>query len=119
MIEKIIISYLGSVMNINVYAERPENPPEEYILIQRTSRDRENWITSDMIVVQSISSLSKLRAATINDELERAMRDLTDLENISRCKLNSSYDFTDTETKEYRYQAVFDITYMEEYENGE
>ena len=28
--------------------------------------------------------------------------------------LNSDYNFTDTETKEYRYQAVFDINYYQE-----
>ena len=33
------------------------------------------------------------------------------LNSISKIKLNSDYNFTDTETKEYRYQAVFDINH--------
>ena len=33
--------------------------------------------------------------------------------NVFRCELNGDYNFTDTETKRYRYQAVFDLTYKE------
>ena len=32
---------------------------------------------------------------------------------VSCCRLNSAYNFTDTEAKQYRYQAVFDLYYTE------
>ena len=44
---------------------------------------------------------------------EKALKKLIEVENVSRCILNSAYNFTDTRTREYRYQAVFEITYME------
>ena len=40
------------------------------------------------------------------------MEGITSLPNISRCELNNSYNFTDTESKTYRYQAVFHLVYM-------
>ena len=41
------------------------------------------------------------------------MEGMKALTNISSVKLNTDYDFTDEETKEYRYQAVYDLVYME------
>lgn len=113
MIEAVIIRFLEEQTGYPAYGERPESPPDEYILVEKTGGGMENWISSAMIAVQSYSGISKLRAAEINRTVELAMRDLDEIRNISRCSLNTSYDFTDTETKEYRYQAVFDITYME------
>jgi hypothetical protein len=34
-------------------------------------------------------------------------------DNVSCCRLNSAYNYTDEETRQYRYQAVFDLYYME------
>ena len=39
------------------------------------------------------------------------MEDLADLDEVSACRLNSDYNFTDTTTKHYRYQAVFDLVF--------
>lgn len=50
-------------------------------------------------------------AALLNAELKEVLKDLIKLDEISRIKLNSDYNYTDTTTKEYRYQAVFDITH--------
>ena len=52
-------------------------------------------------------------AAALNEEVVAAMAQAIILPSISRCKLNNAYNFTDTATKEYRYQAVYDITYYE------
>lgn len=37
------------------------------------------------------------------------MDDLVNESEVSGVYLNADYNFTDVETKEYRYQAVFDI----------
>lgn len=112
MIEAVVIGYLDGLDNIPAYAERPEEPPEEYLIVERTGGGYMNHISRATIAVQSYAD-SMLRAAQVNETVEEAMRDFTDLENISRCSLNSSYNFTDTASKKYRYQAVFDIVYME------
>ena len=114
LIEAVIISHLASKLNSSdVYAERPKNPPAKYWLIEKTSADEENHIVKATIAVQSISSSSLLEAAQMSKLAEDAMRSLIEVDNVGRSKLNTAYNFTDPETKEYRYQAVFDIYYME------
>ena len=44
------------------------------------------------------------------------MEQATILPTISSAKLNTDYNFTDTTTREYRYQAVYDLTYYREEE---
>lgn len=114
LIEKVVILFLMNSLNTeNVYAERPVELPEEYYIVERTGKSEENQIQSATVVVQSISSVSLLRAAEMDHVMEGAMKYLITVPNVSRCKLNTSYNFTDEESKQYRYQAVFDITYME------
>ena len=50
-------------------------------------------------------------AAELNEQVKAAMEDLADLDEVSACRLNSDYNFTDTTTKHYRYQAVFDLVF--------
>ena len=45
----------------------------------------------------------------MNDRVKNAVEGLIWLDEIRGVSLNSDYNFTDTTTKEYRYQAVFDI----------
>lgn len=114
LIEAVIISHLASKLNSSdVYAERPKTPPEKYWLIEKTGADEENHIVKATIAVQSISSSSLLEAAQMSKLAEDAMRSLIEVDNVGRSKLNTAYNYTDPETKEYRYQAVFDINYME------
>ena len=112
MIEAIVIDYLEQETGIPTYAERPKDPDPEYLLIERTGSSEEDLIQRVTIAVQSYAD-SMYRAAEINELVEKAMKDITDLENISKCKKNSSYNYTDTESKKYRYQAVFNLTYTE------
>ena len=39
------------------------------------------------------------------------MAGIVELPDVSRSALNSDYNYTDTDTKTYRYQAVYDLTY--------
>lgn len=114
LIEETVIRYLGEKLDTDhVYAERPADPPEEYYIVELTSSGERDHIQTAMIAVQSISSMSMLRAAQMNREAIRTLRDIPEETDISRCQLNSAYNYTDTETKQYRYQAVFDFVYME------
>ena len=114
LIEAAVVRFLCDTLDTDrVYAERPGIPPEEYWIVELTSSGERNHIQTAMIAVQSVSGISMLRAATMNREAVRALRGITALPDVSRCRLNSAYNYTDTETKQYRYQAVFDFVYME------
>jgi hypothetical protein len=114
LIEAAVISHLCTELHTaNVFAERPKDPPAAYWLIEKTAAQEENHILQATIAVQSVSSNSLLEAAQMSNDAEEAMRRLILLENVGSSKLNSAYNYTDPETREYRYQAVFDINYTE------
>ena len=112
MIEKTIIDYLGGVFpQIPVLAERPsEDIPEKYIVIDNTGTSETEHIKSSAVAVQSYGA-SLYEAAELNDDVMDAMRGFTTLNEICSCRLNSAYNFSDTASKIYRYQAVFNITH--------
>lgn len=112
MIEAIIRNYLlNAGLSVDVFLEVPQDPPAEYVLIEKTGSGRTNHITQAMIAIKSISKQSMYRAASINEEVKNAMDEIIYAEDIFRCELNSDYNFTNTTTKEYRYQAVFNLFY--------
>ena len=115
MIELDVIEFLGECMNCPAFLEEPDKAhrPESYCIAVKLGSSEQNMITSAQIAVQSYAP-SMLAAAALNCAVKRAMESFIELPKISRCKCVSDYEFTDTQTKRYRYQAVFDITYYEE-----
>lgn len=111
IIEEIMVKYLGDSLDVPVYAEMPNNMPEEFIIIERTSGTDEDKIESATIAIQSYST-SLLKAAELNKRLNEVMKDIVWLNEISSCKLNNSYNYTDTTRKLYRYQAVYDLVFF-------
>jgi hypothetical protein len=111
MIEVTILNYLNeNLENITAYMERPANPPKSYVLIEKTGGGEENHIRHSTIAVKSIAE-SLYKAALLNEEVKGLMSSAISLDDIAKVELNSDYNFTDTSTKQYRYQAVFDITH--------
>ena len=70
----------------------------------------ENCIKTAMIAVQSYAE-SMYEAARLNEDVKTAMLSMAALNDICKVNLNSDYNYTDTEQKKYRYQAIFDVTY--------
>lgn len=111
MIEKVILDYLTEKLDVSVYLEVPERAPERYVIIEKTGSSYEgNYIFSATIAVQSIAG-SLYEAAVLNEQAKAAMLEASGLPDVCRADLNSDYNFTDTTTKKYRYQAVFDLVH--------
>lgn len=110
MIEKTIYDYLNGCMDVPVYMEKQDAMPETYVLIEKTGSSVSNYIYSATFAIQSYST-SMYKASELNEIVKEKMDDLITLPNISKSSLNSDYNFTDTQTKKYRYQAVYDIYY--------
>jgi hypothetical protein len=47
----------------------------------------------------------------LNDEVKEAMPGFAALPEVARVELETDYNFTNTETKQYRWQAVYQITH--------
>lgn len=111
MVENIVKNYLQSSLNVPVRLEEEDNLGKEYILIEKTGSSKENHVASATLAVQSFS-MSLYGAAILNERVKTAMEKIIELDDISKCELNSDYNYTDTNRKKYRYQAVFDIVYF-------
>lgn len=110
MIEKDIRDYLvAKFPSTPVLMEQPESIGDEFILIELTGSRKRDKVALSTIAVQSYSG-SLYGAATLSHAVVAAMEDI-DIESVASCKLNAEYNFTDTATKRYRYQAVFDLTH--------
>ena len=111
MIEDRIIAYLGEALDIPVSVEKPKGE-KTFILVDKTGSEEKDKIKSATFAVQSYAQTLR-EAALLNEKIKLALEGMKALTNISSVKLNTDYDFTDEETKEYRYQAVYDLVYME------
>lgn len=114
MIEKVILNHLMEKLNMtDVYPEVPrDNIPAQFVVIDKTGGGEDNQIWNSQFAVQSYGG-TLLDAAELNARVKVAMKSLTEHQDVSRCHLETDYNFTDTETKRYRYQAVYDITHYE------
>lgn len=114
-IEEVLIKYLqdASIAGVGskVYAETPRQVPDLYIVIDKTGSGRTDGIDRATIAIQSIASESLLKAATLNEKVLKLMEDFRSVENVFGAHLQADYNFTNTATKQYRYQAVYEITY--------
>lgn len=115
MIEKRVLDYLSGAFDdsgIPVAMEVPSPMVGRYIVIEKTGSGENNGLCRATLAIQSIAP-TLYEAAQINNDVKAAMRGLPQLVNIFRCECNSDYNFTNPQTKERRYQAVFDIFYKE------
>ena len=113
MIELIVLNYLNSVLSVPAYMEEPEDPEGSFVVLEKTGSSRENHINTAVIAAQSYGE-SLYQAAILNRTVKQALEDLIVLDSVASVQLNSDYNFTDPETKRYRYQCVYNIVYYEE-----
>lgn len=107
MIEQTICNYLSQKLDCQVLPEKPKRPFGRMAFVERTGGNG-RFLRETTIAIQSYGN-SMYEAAELNEEVIKYMNEIIELDEITRVDLNQNYNFTDTNTKEYRYQAVFDI----------
>lgn len=112
MIEKTILDYLDEHLTVPVYMEEPINKPASYVLIERTGSSESDLIESTTLALQSYGA-SLYDAAALNMAVKARIKQAVELPSVSAVYINSDYNFTDTETKRYRYQCVAVVTHFE------
>lgn len=109
MIAKTLLDYLDNNLNVPVVMEAPEQTTG-YVLIDQTGSSRTNHIITTTFAIQSYGD-SLYDAMLLNEEVKTAMVGFAELDEITRVELDTDYNFTNTATKQYRWQAVFSITH--------
>lgn len=110
MIEKTVLDYLASALSVSCFMEMPEELPASFVVIEKVGSSVSNRIHKATFAIQSYAQ-SLYAAASLNEQVKEAMDMIIELDSISKCELNSDYNYTDTALKAYRYQAVFVITH--------
>lgn len=109
MIEVILLNYLKDALkNTTVRLEMSDQKIEELVIIEKIGGKKVNHLKTSTVAIQSYAS-SMEKAAVLNEKVKEAIDKLIRESEIISVNLNSDYNFTDTTTKRYRYQAVFDI----------
>lgn len=111
MIEKVILDYLKEVLEVDVLLERVPGVDLPFVLFERTGSRVYNHTTTALFAFQSYAE-TMYKAAELNEKLKDALNDMPNHTDISKAKLNSDYNFTNIQTNEYRYQAIYEITYI-------
>lgn len=121
MIEVILKNYLREKLNVPVELKKPTNENVvEYVLLQKTGSGRKDYLDRATFAVQSYSD-TLYGAMTLNESVKTALLGdgmshvgiAGELNNISKCSLNSDYEYSDTTRKINRYQAVLDFIYKD------
>ena len=111
MIEPVILEYLQTRTDIPVKFERSPDMAPPAIIIEKTGGGgRPESLHSTTLAVQSYGK-SLAAAMNLNEMVKEYMFDAEQLPEICEVHLNSDYNYSDTATKRYRYQAVFVITH--------
>ena len=90
--------------------ERNNGIKGDFVLIEKTGSGEENHIKNSTLAVQSFSD-SLYNTALLNEKIKELMKQIIELDEVSKCSLNSDYNYTIPNTKEYRYQAIFDLVH--------
>ena len=111
MIELILFNYLKEKLtDVEVLTEESKNT-STFVLIEKTGGGKvDKYLNFATIAIKSYAD-TLYNAALLNEKVKKVMEEFANLDEISRVSLNTDYEFTDTLTKRYRYQAVFDIIY--------
>lgn len=112
IIEECIRDYLSEKLSNPVFMEIPKKDiPDKFYLIEKTGGSISNHIKNSTLTIQSYAP-SLYEASTLNEMLKYCMEyHAIELSEIVSINLDGDYNFTDSTTKRYRYQAVFDIVH--------
>lgn len=119
MIETIIQEYLDGVLTVPVLFELPEVPsadfeewPDKFVVIELVGKSKTDHVYTASFAFQSYSISRLYDAAELDSEVQAAIEEMPAATMIGGVKLTSNYNFTDARTKRYRYQSVYDVSYV-------
>lgn len=112
-VEEFYVDFLTEALDVPVSGNVPEDPrPERFVTIEKTGSSTDNFVYRPVIAVQSWAE-TRMDAARLNELVKQAMLGSIVSPRIFRCNLDTDYYFPELELKQPRYQAVFEITYLD------
>ena len=110
MIEKIICDYIKDKLNVDAYPEEPTEKTKKFVLVEKTDSNSRNFIYHTTLSIASYDE-SMYKAAELDTNIRSILPGIIGNDEIVGIHISSSFVDTDTETKNYRYRTVFEITH--------
>ena len=110
-IEESLVAYLSTKLPVHVSGDVPSPRPSRFVTVEQTGSSTANHVYSPTVAVQSWAG-SRTEASELNELVKKVMAEAVYAPEISRCKLDTDYNFPDLETLHPRYQAIFEITFL-------
>lgn len=111
MIEVAVLNFLKSELpDVAVTTEIRQGMGDTFVLLEKTGGGMSDRIFSSTFAVQSWAG-SIYDAMALNERVKEAMLNLPAIKEVTKCSLNSDYNYTDQATKHPRYQAVFNVVH--------
>lgn len=111
MIETEVLNVLTAALApVPVSMEVPSPMPGTFVVLEKTGTSRTDQITTSTFAVQSWAP-TMLDATQLNEQAKAAMDALPARQGIGSARLENDYNFTDTATHRYRYQAVYRVVH--------
>ena len=110
------VEVIGWLTNLDgqdwpVSGDKPDTPPEKYILVDRTGGPRESMALDQAEIL--IEVYHKNSRSTASDKANMIADSIPDLlkraDNITRAKVNSVVNLDDTIAQYHRYQVYCDV----------
>lgn len=110
MLEVTLKQYLDTKVDVPVYLEVPADAAKEYYALERVGGSEDDKIFHSSFTIESVGK-SLYKSALMDETIIGIMTDAIELPEISSVLLNTHYNATDTERKQYKYKALFDINH--------
>lgn len=110
MIEITVREHLLASLAVPVLMEVPEEPSGAFVVVQKTGSSRADRIDRAEITAQSYAATMQ-EAAALNEQVKAAFESMAERSDVGRVALDGDYNMSDTASKRYRYQAIYEITY--------
>lgn len=114
MIEVVILQALNERLpsGVAAYTEEKDAEGELYVIMEKTGSQMVNRVSHATFAVQSYAG-TLYEAAELNEKVREIMDSLPLQDSISKVTLQSDYSYTDTEKKNYRYQGIYEVVYVD------
>lgn len=111
ILESIVLNFLQARVTVPVYTILPANFEVPCIVVEKTAGGYSDTILSATLAVQCYGADLE-GAAVLNDDIKwLLLNEFIQEAQVLGIELNSDYNFTDTTTEHFRYQAVYDVRY--------
>ena len=113
--ETATVNGVSTTAHIPVSAETPPGPPGKYVVVERTGGGEEQTgLLRATFAVRSCAP-TLMEAMGLSGRVRTAMRLLPTLPCVFSCRCTREYNFSNPADKHRRrYQAVFDVLYLED-----